>query len=305
VTSPEFANFQLFAQYSAAAYCPNDNNSTGSAITCADDVCPLVEAAGATSVVEFITVLTDNQGFVAVDDTNELVVLSFRGTNTLQNYIDDVVFLQVPCDFGIGCLVHSGFYATWLDSQNVAVAGVTAAMAANPTYTLVITGHSLGAAIATIAGAYLRDSGFPCDIYTYGSPRVFNSVGADYVTNQVGGEYRVTHLDDPVAKLAPIILDYRHTSPEFWLYDGTAETVDYTISDIETCVGNHNISCNAGTGGFDVTAHLYYFDPISACAPNFSIKARDIDSRDVTTDNYANLEMYNSLDIAYASQLES
>lgn len=55
VTDASLANFKLFAQYSGAAYCPNNNNSTGDAITCASDACPLVEAAGATSSLEFIT----------------------------------------------------------------------------------------------------------------------------------------------------------------------------------------------------------------------------------------------------------
>lgn len=48
-----FAEFQLFAEYAGASYCANDDDSTGDDITCADDVCPLVAAAGAVSVLEF------------------------------------------------------------------------------------------------------------------------------------------------------------------------------------------------------------------------------------------------------------
>jgi hypothetical protein len=44
----------LFEQYSAAAYCPGDNDQNASAaITCDAGNCPLVQAAAAESIVEF------------------------------------------------------------------------------------------------------------------------------------------------------------------------------------------------------------------------------------------------------------
>jgi hypothetical protein len=134
-----------------------------------------------------------------------------------------------------------------------------------------MTGHSLGAAVATIAGAYLRKNGFPCAIYTYGSPRVGNAAFANYVTAQSGGTYRITHLDDPVPVLPSLDLGYHHTSPEYWLSDGTSTTVNYAVSDIKICTGISSTSCNAGQSGVssDFTAHDYYFEYITVCAPDF------------------------------------
>lgn len=77
-----------------------------------------------------------------------------------------------------------------------------------------------------------------------------------YVTNQAGAEHRVTHFDDPVPRLPPILFGYFHTSPEYWLASGPATDVDYTIGEIDTCLGYTNISCNAGTFGLDGDAHL-------------------------------------------------
>jgi hypothetical protein len=46
--------FSFFEQYSAAAYCPENNVATSDAnITCDADNCPLVQSAGAESILEF------------------------------------------------------------------------------------------------------------------------------------------------------------------------------------------------------------------------------------------------------------
>lgn len=255
-------------------------------------------------------------GFVALDPTNELIVVSFRGSNTLRNWLLDVLFVAAACDLGDGCYAHAGFLAAWESVKSATYAGVEAALAEQPTYPIVVTGHSLGAAVATLAGATLRDDGYPCDIYTFGSPRVSklnhhidyadpyqvgNNVLATYVSEQTGGEYRVTHLDDPVPRLPPILFGYRHTTPEYWLSDGNATTADYTVSDIVVCTGTANTDCNAGEGGFDTTAHSYYLGPIAGCA------ADTLEFRDTTnlTELYANQILFGQLDIAYAAALDA
>lgn len=140
------------------------------------------------------------------------------------------------------------------------------------------------------------------DLYTYGSPAVGNDKFADFVTAQPGAEYRVTHFDDPVPRLPPLFLGYRHTSPEYWLDDGNATTVDYTLSDITVCEGNANVSCNGGTGGFDTTAHNYYFEHTAGCGSD-EVPFR----RDAALMSDADLEarfgMFSALNLDYAAAL--
>lgn len=45
--------FVFYGQYSAAAYCEGNNNSTGDKVTCSVGNCPLVEAADTTTLTEF------------------------------------------------------------------------------------------------------------------------------------------------------------------------------------------------------------------------------------------------------------
>ncbi|UKZ72755.1 hypothetical protein TrVFT333_000390 [Trichoderma virens FT-333] len=220
----------------------------GQAVTCADNACP--DVAG-TVVNSFEGSLTGIGGFVAVDSAHQQVVLSFRGTNNLRNFITDVVFAFTDCSLTSGCEVHDGFNAAWEEVSSAATAALTQAHAANPSFEIVSTGHSLGGAVATLAASILRTQGFPIDIVTFGSPRVGNDVYANFVTSQPGNELRVTHVDDP-----------------FWLSTGDGSTIDYTVADIEVCTGIANTDCNAGTGGFDLTAHSNYLRKVSACAPS-------------------------------------
>lgn len=172
-----------------------------------------------------------------------------------------LVFTQVPCTVTAGCLLHMGFYTSYLEISSALTAAVTAARKSHPTYRVIMTGHSLGGATATIAAAYLRKSGIPIDLYTFGSPRVGNSAFAKFVTSQKGAEFRVTHDNDPIARLPPIIFNFRHTSPEYWLTSYTPGTAD-----VEFCEGHANLKCNGGTGDFDWNPHGWYFFQINGCA---------------------------------------
>lgn len=176
--------------------------------------------------------------------------------------------MQEPCGLVDGCLVHSGFNTGYDEIAATLIDAVKKAHDANPTYKIVFTGHSLGAAMATLSAANLRARGYAIDIYSYGSPRVGNRAFAEFVTKQPGTENRLTHGNDPVPRLPPIFTNYRHTSPEYWLEDGPSTRIDYTPADIKVCDGYANLGCNAGSLGLDIEAHNFYLTPIASCSPD-------------------------------------
>ncbi|KAI1643134.1 alpha/beta-hydrolase [Daldinia loculata] len=266
VTPTDVSTFKFFSQYAGASYC-NSEVDLGSTVTCAENTCPDVTSAGAKVVATFSGNLTDIQGFVSSDDTNELIVASVRGSHSIRNFVADLSFVPLPCDLVDDCLIHSGFLLSWQEIEDALLDGVAAAKEANPSYKIIFTGHSLGGAVATVAAGYARDQGYELDLYTYGSPRVGNQAFVDFVTAQPGGEFRVTHLDDPVPRLPPIAVDYRHTSPEFWISDESDNSTINAASDIKVCEGFANTDCNGGTDGLNIFAHLLYFDNISGCGP--------------------------------------
>ncbi len=108
-----------------------------------------------------------SHGFLAIDGNQQIGVLSFRGTNANDpsDLLDD--FYAVPKSWGPGGNVLSGFAAALLAIWDA----TDKALAALPGYKLLFTGHSLGAAMATLASSLHQ----PASLYTFGSPRVGDS----------------------------------------------------------------------------------------------------------------------------------
>lgn len=222
------------------------------------------------------------EGYVGADPVRSEIVVAFRGTKSVRNWVADLDFGTDDCDDlpvpeGSDCKVHSGFNEAWNQVKNSTLALVDAARQAYPNYTVVATGHSLGGAVATIAAAHLRAAGTPSALYTFGSPRVGNQGFVDFVAAQPGPQFRVTHANDPVPRVPPswsLLGGYRHLSPEYWLTieDWTnllPSAVD--VANFQVCVGTDNGACNGGTDGLNFGAHSWYMRDISACSPSLTL----------------------------------
>ncbi|BCR89853.1 lipase family protein [Aspergillus chevalieri] len=261
VSSDILQQLELFAQYSAASYCERNINSAGDKLTCKAGNCAIVQEAETTTLYEFENE-NDVAGYLAADTTNNLLVLSFRGSRTIDNWIDNIDFIQEDItDVCNDCWAHGGWWDAWQEVADELSGQIKDAVNQYPDYKMVFTGHSLGGALATIAATVLRNEGYTIDLYTYGSPRVGNEALSEYITAQ-GTLYRVTHTNDVVPKLPPPI-GYAHPSPEYWVTSGNYETV--TTEDVEAIEGTNSTAGNAGTDGVSVIAHLHYFGNIAGC----------------------------------------
>ncbi|KAK3378430.1 Alpha/Beta hydrolase protein [Podospora didyma] len=302
VSTAELTKFKLVAQYAASAFC-NTENTAGQIITCKADFCPLVTANNGTTSSTFAGSIIDSRGLIAIDRTISSIIISFRGSRSIRNWITDFIFTQVPCDLVFGCLVHTGFLAAWNEISPQVLAGAKAAVKANPSYKVIVTGHSLGGAVGTLATAYLRKAGIPvAELITFGSPRVGNSAFAKFVTDQPGAEYRLTHAEDPVPRLPPILFNYRHTSPEYWI-DAPSNATTITVSDFKVCPGDANIACNGGTKGFDLTEHSIYFQQVNGCNPDGEIWKRGPAATISDADLLKQLNQWVDMDIDYVEKL--
>ncbi len=134
-----------------------------------------------------------SHGFLAIDGNQKIGVLSFRGTNANDpsDLMDD--FDTVPKPWGPGGNVHSGFAGALL-----AVWGAAHyALAAIRGYRLLFTGHSLGAAMATVASTIQQ----PASLYTFGSPRVGDQAFLDSLRGL--DKRRYVDCCDLVARVPP------------------------------------------------------------------------------------------------------
>lgn len=98
---------------------------------------------------------------------------------------------------------------------------------------------------------------------------VGNNAFATFVTNQAGGNFRVTHTNDAVPKLPGYAIAYRHVSPEYWITSGN--DVPVTPNDVQVSTGTFNLRGNQGTLLSTISAHRWYFNAITTCAPQFEI----------------------------------
>jgi hypothetical protein len=181
VSSDLLNQLTLYSQWAGASYCTNNNNSTGDALSCEEGNCPLVEAADTETLYEFdkyvlgldfmydLSTNTSNRscsygdvaGFLAVDRTNQLLVVSFRGSRTLSTWIANINFgFTDASSLCSDCEAHEGFLQSWETVAEDLTAKIDAAQAAYSGYTLILTGHSFGAAVATLGGTVLRNAGY-------------------------------------------------------------------------------------------------------------------------------------------------
>jgi predicted lipase len=207
--------------------------------------------------------ITDVTGFVAADDTNKLIVVSFRGSASIQNWIANLNFDAVDTDLCTGCTAHAGFWTSWKESRTSVLNAVKTLSQSKPGYKIVATGHSLGGAIASLAAADLRKGGYTVALYTFGAPRIASPTLSDFISNQPGGNYRITHYNDIVPRLPPIAFNYVHISPEYYIDQKNDKTV--AASDIKVYQGNVNYDGNTAWILTDVFAHAWYFNDIAKC----------------------------------------
>jgi len=247
-----------FLDYAGAAYCCGGLGSG-----CKTWECPSCKKhPGFQNVTELYNVLTNANGFVGVNPKGEggygpFIIVSFSGTNPLsvKNWIDDISTVKVVYPHCSGCLVHEGFYHTYLSVQTELHTALQALIREYPNIPIQITGHSLGAALSVHAGLDIIQSlNHPVDIvYNYGQPRVGNPTFEAY-QKSVLNTYRVTHWQDPVPHLPPEILGFIHTPTEiFYTENNSNYTVCNNSGEDPKCSDQFSVDSN-------VQDHLYYLD---------------------------------------------
>ncbi|KAF1824193.1 alpha/beta-hydrolase [Dissoconium aciculare CBS 342.82] len=239
---------------------------------------------------------SDSCGYIALDHDRRRIIVAFRGTYSL---VDTIVDLStIPQEYvpfpGNGdsdkdgqsddgqqslacnnCTVHAGFYSSWLSTRSIIVPYLQANIARLPGYKLHLVGHSLGGAIAALAGLDFLSRNWSPTVTTFGEPRIGNAalnrflddrfglkhssnttsfpqpthgpevsdkivIGVDHLTYR-----RVTHINDPVPLLPPrnvIIGDYSPHAGEIFI---SSSAPPPELSSVRHCEGDSDINCSS------------------------------------------------------------
>jgi len=219
---------------------------------------------GNTLIASFNHLITDTNGFIARDNKRKEIVVAFRGSQQLLDIITDfsisLVPLESPGMSGVGhARVHVGFLTAYNSVASHVISAMRSQLAAHPDYSVVVTGHSLGGALASIAGLSLKVN-FPeamVKLYTFGQPRTGDSVYAELVESSLGVSniFRGVHTFDGVPTMVPLVFGYRHHSTEYWQFTEPAEATY-----VQRCIGPEDPLCsNSIPTGMINLPHLVYF----------------------------------------------
>ncbi|KAH6671336.1 Alpha/Beta hydrolase protein [Halenospora varia] len=163
---------------------------------------------------------------------------------------------KTKCD---NCTVHSGFWTSWQNTRPFVVPHLKNLRERYPNYRLDLVGHSLGGAVAALAGLEFQGLDWKPYITTFGEPKVGNSglrnfidetfsLPSEHLVKSVAtlhsGRYRrITHVDDPVPLLPLQEWGYRSHAGE--IYISKAE-LQPNLADLRLCYGDEDLQCMAG-----------------------------------------------------------
>lgn len=184
---------------------------------------------------------TKNEALL-VDATAQLIlthdrttaIVSVRGTQLTNpwNYLSDMstkkVLLFSDDNTSTNCRVHFGFkrnfQAVWYGAQ-----GVLRLLQGHPPklQAIYVTGHSLGGAMALLAGIALEQEApelwlLVRGIFTYGQPMVLDDRDRDAIQQRIGRRvFRHIYRNDVVPHLPPLSVGgYDHVGSEYRYYHG-------------------------------------------------------------------------------------
>jgi triacylglycerol lipase len=144
------------------------------------------------------------------------IVISFRGTSEWKDWLFNGNFCKrtVPYDTEGKIKVHSGFYNAYMLVREIIHKRIT------KTDNILIVGHSLGGAIATLCAVDIQFN-FPekrIECYTFASPKVGNWAFKQSYDKRVIMHFRVQQSFDIVPRLPFFFMGFFHVGVKLSLF---------------------------------------------------------------------------------------
>ena len=188
--------------------------------------------------LEAVVEAKGGRALVGFDGTTNNLFVAYRGSEDIQNWIQNIKFFKVsPYPDTPSVEVEKGFWEWYQYLKPGVDAALMASASAHNVHTVSVTGHSAGAACASLHAYDLArgensTSGLSLkQVVTFGSPRVgnedFDSVFDGAIPDSMI-KWRVTHYHDMVPHVPQESLGFHHVPWEVY-YDRPSTT--WTVCD--------------------------------------------------------------------------
>jgi len=169
---------------------------------------------------------TDSEALVSyvTDNGEDTIIAVFEGTDPTDwsDWVTDLTTDFVDSNMCSGCRVHEGFHNAYKSERDNVDTAVSAARARLPSATVVVVGHSLGAAIGQLYSVHLyNDLSITPVVYTFGNPRVGNQAFSSYYNSIIPNSYRTNNNRDIVPHLPPNAFGFVHSGTLVFCTDDT------------------------------------------------------------------------------------
>ncbi|KAH8115115.1 alpha/beta-hydrolase, partial [Phellopilus nigrolimitatus] len=206
---------------------------------------------------------TDTQGFIARDDSMKEIVVAFRGSSSPVDFLTDfnstlIHFDSPGVDTSLTNYVeaHRGFLEAYNSVAPIILSNIVAQLQEYPTYSLVLTGHSLGGALASLGGISLATNfpGKSVRVYTFGQPRTGNDKYAALAETLIGPDNIFRDLSS-FPTMVPRYLGYQHHSTEYWFFQDPSNDA----KNLKVCSGAEDPNCSDAipSGGINLPHFTY------------------------------------------------
>lgn len=211
--------FKTSLLQSAAAACQNTycnaaNNAIGTMV-------------GDMTLVNTIALPNDEQRANIYISPTQGIILAYQGTNisSVDSITQDLVFFhdfpKPELGLPLQAQVFFGFQYQWYKSWSQVDKALSAVMQANPGKKVVVTGHSMGAAIAQLAALAINKKyggNIISSVISLEPPRTGNHFYSVAFDNIFKGKYTgVVNGADWVPSVPPRFMDYQHPSGLIWI----------------------------------------------------------------------------------------
>lgn len=230
---------------------------TGGAQKCLDAIFPepkfQVKDTFAVRCDDTFSEYDDCSGYTAVSTDEKLIVVAFRGSKTNEQVLDQILTRIVgkDDDFIAGGKVSRYYNNAAKNMYPCVRESLSELMTENPSYRILVLGHSLGAALASLTAAMLVYdnivSSSNLDLYTFGMPRVGDKDFAYNFDKLVESSWVVIRNRDfvphfppcPISCQVPFNGPFHHKRQIFY------PNLEMNVSSpYITCQGNEEYSCS-------------------------------------------------------------